>query len=141
MRHGRVTAAGWRAAHWNAIGQLIATARGFLGPDVSNNQAEYHGLIAAMERALATSATNDVVLFEVDTKVVARQVLRFCVGKYACKTESLKPLFLRCVGIGHRLDHAGVKWRIRHVYREFNQTADSLANEGIDVGSARWSDE
>ena len=26
-------------------------------------------------------------------------------------------------------------WSIRHIYREFNQAADSLSNEAIDVGS------
>ena len=93
---------------------------------------------AAMERSLVMSALGNMILFEVDSKVVARQVVRFGVGKYACRSETLKALFLRCVGIGHHLDRAGVRWRVRHVYREFNQTADTLANESIDLGSAGW---
>ena len=30
------------------------------------------------------------------------------------------------------MTNKGVEWEVRHIYREFNQTADALANAAID---------
>ena len=32
----------------------------------------------------------------------------------------------------HASEDKGVKWEVRHIYREFNQTADALANAPLD---------
>ncbi len=37
-----------------------------------------------------------------------------------------------CVRLGERLSDDGVEWKIRHIYREFNQTVDSLSYQAID---------
>ena len=91
-----------------------------------------------MERALGTTGVAQGVLFEVDSLLVARQVQVFGVGKFACRSANLIPRLLHCIRVGQQLDARGIPWRIRHIYREYNQTADALANEAIDFGDAIW---
>ena len=38
--------------------------------------------------------------------------------------------------MAHALEGAGVVWSVAHIYRELNQSADSLANRAVDEGSA-----
>ena len=131
-------AAGWGAAYWSPEGILLGTARGYLGIGVTNNIAEYCGLEQVMQRALEITAPMDIVVFEVDSALVARQVQVFGIGKCACRSLNLRPSFLNCVRLGWRLTDNQIIWQIRHIYREFNQVADSLANEAIDRGDSSW---
>ena len=117
---------------------MIEIARGYLG-NTSNNIAEYEGIRACLLRALEVSRVGDFVLFEMDSLLVARQLLVVGIGKFACRSTSLSGTLLDCIILGRRLDSLGVSWRIRHVYREYNQTADALANQAIDLGSLEWS--
>ena len=130
--------AGWGAGHWAADGSLVEVARGYLGEDVSNNVAEYEGLAAAMKRSLEVVPANSNVAFEVDSKIVAKQVQVMGPGKYACRTASLTPFFLECVRLGWALTARGINWLVRHIYREYNQICDAQANQAIDIGSAPW---
>ena len=70
------------------------------------------------------------ILFEVDSMLLAKQLARY--GPWACRSENLLELHCECVRLGQDLDAAGVEWRVRHIYREFNQTADTLSNQAID---------
>ena len=79
-----------------------------------------------MERAVRKG--DPLVYFEVDSDLVAKQ-MNFRSG---CKNSSLKGLFADCCAYGKQLTDMGVEWKVRHIYREFNQTADSLANAAID---------
>ena len=36
------------------------------------------------------------------------------------------------------LEERGVVVIVQHIYREYNQPADTLANEGIDIGDLSW---
>ena len=54
------------------------------------------------------------------------------VNAHVCKAEDLLPLHHECNRLGAALDGLGVQWEVRHVYREYNQTADLLANLAID---------
>ncbi len=136
--------AGWGAAVWVAteqgsgIGPPAASSRGSLG-SASNNVAEYVGLLKCMERALRK--LDSLVLFEVDSMLLARQLARH--WPWACRADSLKGLHRRCADLGELLARNGVEWDIRHVYREFNQVADALANQAVDEqtsdrASAEW---
>ena len=139
------TIAGWGAAVWSATesgrgsGPPFAVARGFLGNNVSNNVAEYEGLRACMRRALRIRDLQ--VAFEVDSMLLARQMAHH--RPWACRSENLLAIHVDCVGLGERLSELGVSWRVRHIYREFNQTADTLSNQAIDEQdtnghSANW---
>ena len=126
--------AGWGAAVWRATedgrgnGPPLAFARGLLGNDVSNNVAEYEGLRSCMRRALRIK--DPMVVFEVDSMLLARHLAHH--RPWACRSENLLQINIDCVRIGKDLSNSGVLWEIRHIYREFNQTADSLSNQAID---------
>ena len=126
--------AGWGAAVWSATptglgeGVAFATARGYLGTGSSNNEAEYCGVLECLERALRVQDPR--VVFEVDSMLVARQLAKH--QPWACRSTNLIPLHRRCVIICQSLSQHGVVWDVRHIYREFNQTADTLSNQGID---------
>ncbi len=62
---------------------------------------------------------------------------------WACRSTNLIPIHCECVDLLEQLTAAGVSWDIRHVYREYNQVADALANQAVDeknvyVQSAEW---
>jgi len=128
--------AGYGAAVWNPStggvpsGAPVAHCRDYLGDDVSNNMAEYSGLRACLRRAVRLADASMPVVFDVDSKLVAMQMARF--HPWACRAEDLQTLHGECVGFGRALDEAGVRWTVRHIYREFNQSADALANAAID---------
>ena len=55
-------------------------------------------------------------------------------GEWACRSESLQPLYTQCLRWLERL-RAHIQphsVQIQHVYREFNTDADGLANYAID---------
>jgi len=136
--HGQTSdsMASWGAAVWPATlegygaGRPVATARGWLGFNASNNVAEYHGLKVCMRRAV--QRLDPSVLFEVDSMLLSRQLARR--RPWACRCEDLLDVHRGCVDLGMLLEARGVEWDIRHVYREFNQVGDSLANRAIDEG-------
>ena len=95
-----------------------------------------------MENAIERSQQESLVVFEVDSKLVARQMQSFGLGKFACRSDQLRPLYSVCIGFSRQLDANGVRWYIRHIYiyiyREFNMVADSLANAAVANGDASW---
>ena len=133
--------AGWGAAVWQPTaegygeGPSHATACGFLGHEVSNNVAEYIALRACLLRAVRLLEPH--VVFQVDSLLVSRQLARY--NAWACRSAELIPLRDECRRLGAVLNDAAVIWEVRHIYREFNQTADSLANQGVDCNMAQVS--
>ena len=95
------TLASWGAAVWSAdarglgAGLAFATARGFLGNDYSNNQAEYFALIQCLFRALRLQDPH--VIFEVDSLIFAKQLARHL--PWACRSENLIALHPQCVHV------------------------------------------
>ena len=128
------SAAGWGSAVWAAtpaglaLGPPAASARNFLGYNVSNNIAEYRGLIECMRRAVRRLDAE--IIFDVDSMLLAKQLARY--HPWACRSQDLLPLHEECVRLGAGLDASNVRWEIRHIYREFNQAADALSNQAID---------
>ena len=78
----------------------------------------------------ATRAGDTSVMFEVDSYVVAKDMANR--NARACKTKALKEHYRTCRALGNELTAKGAKWEVRHIYREFNQTADGLANAALD---------
>ena len=70
------------------------------------------------------------MVFEVDSNIVASQMARE--NAWVCRDEELRPLYEECRRLGARLSEQGKTWEVRHIYREFNQVADTLANEALD---------
>ena len=51
---------------------------------------------------------------------------------WACRSENLIALHQQCVHVCDSLSALHISWDIRQIYREFNQTADTLSNQAID---------
>jgi ribonuclease HI len=102
-------------------GEVVDEAAVLLGT-VTNNVAEYRGLLLGLERAAALGATEIEVIN--DSELIAHQVT----GRYKVKHPDMKPLHadaLRALGGFER-------WSIRPVPRAQNADADALVNQALD---------
>jgi probable phosphoglycerate mutase len=113
--------AGWGALVREITGEVAAELRGAL-PHATNNVAEYHGLLAALEWCLATSIARLHV--RSDSLLLVQQMR----GVYKVKNEGLKPLHGRARLLAHQIGHVDYE----HVPRELNKDADRLANLAMD---------
>lgn len=88
----------------------------------TNNVAEYHGLIAALDYA----ATHGLRRLRVrsDSELLVRQMQ----GLYKVKSADLKPLHERAQKLARGLEY----FAIEHIHRELNADADTLANQALD---------
>ena len=100
---------------------LVEELRGALGV-ATNNVAEYHGLLAALEWA----AERGIPALEIrsDSELLVKQML----GVYRVKNPGLQPLHRRARLLAARVGRV----RFQHVRRELNKEADRLANLAMD---------
>jgi len=105
----------------DARGEIVAKLKKYIGR-MTNNVAEYYGLIAAMD--YAQSHAIRALRIESDSELLVKQMR----GQYKVKSEDLRPLFERA----QKMSKAFESFRIEHVYREQNREADALANEALD---------
>jgi ribonuclease HI len=103
---------------------VVHEAGYFLGR-MTNNAAEYHALIRALEMASTLGASDSRIVS--DSELVVKQVT----GEYRVKSADLKPLYEQVQRLLMRLG----LWQIRHVKREQNTRADQLANMALDAES------
>jgi ribonuclease HI len=89
--------------------------------DGTNNIAEFEGLIAIIDHALFTRRPH--VVFELDSLLL----VNFMNGKFGCHAPHLRGLFEQCRQLGNRLSSLGIRWSVRHIYREYNTVADELS--------------
>ena len=99
----------------------IAAFGGFLGT-MTNNQAEYSALLAALEWAQSEGVQELHV--RADSQLMVRQMK----GQYKVKSPNLRPLFEDAM---RRVDQFA-RFAIEHVHREGNVEADRLANLAMD---------
>lgn len=114
--------AGWGAYIVTDDGTVLAELSGALGV-ATNNVAEYHGLIAALQWA----ADNDVTALAVkgDSLLLVEQMR----GNYKVKNEGLKPLHMKARMLVMQIGNVS----FAHVPREKNKDADRLSNVGMDA--------
>lgn len=102
-------------------GQRVFEAAYFLGRQ-TNNAAEYHALIRALDRVVQ-SEPQPITVYS-DSELLVRQIT----GEYRVKSPKLTQLYqqvqLRLITIA--------RWSLRHVKREQNHRADELANLAMD---------
>lgn len=67
---------------------------------------------------------------DVDSMLVQRQVT----GVWQCRAPDLIPWYTQALAQIRQLRLLGVTTAVRHIYREHNAEADSLANYVIDSG-------
>src|SRR3984957_1837968 len=105
----------------DAKGDIVAKLKKYIGR-MTNNVAEYYGLIAALD--YMQSQGIKALRIESDSELLVKQMR----GQYKVRSPELQPLFERA----HKMSQALESFRIDHVYREQNREADALANEAMD---------
>ncbi len=103
-------------------GNPVFSAGLFLGHK-TNNEAEYAGLLFALDLLRAANATD--VQIRSDSELLVRQLQ----GKYRVKAPNLLPLFEKAMD---RLADIK-KARFQHVPRAENREADTLVNQALDA--------
>ncbi|HZF88743.1 bifunctional RNase H/acid phosphatase [Streptomyces sp.] len=108
-----------------ATGETLAEAAEFLGT-VTNNVAEYRGLLAGLRAARDLDPTARVHV-RMDSKLVVEQMS----GRWKIKHPDMKPLAMEASRVlpPHQVTY---EW----IPRERNKHADRLANEAMDRGVA-----
>jgi ribonuclease HI len=118
--------AGYGVVIQDQSGKKIAALSQYLGHQ-TNNFAEYQGLIAALEYAVAHGPKALKLIS--DSELLVRQIK----GIYKVKNPTLKDLHGRAKELIAQLEW----FSIGHALREHNQDADRLANEAMDKGTGR----
>lgn len=103
-------------------GAIVARGGSYLG-EVTNNVAEYEGMVWGMRAARALGAI--ALRVRADSELVVKQMR----GEYRVKNAGLKPLFLQAQALVRTFDRV----EFEHVRREANAEADALANEAMDT--------
>jgi ribonuclease HI len=95
----------------------------FLGDNVTNNYAEYQGLLMGLNAALNLNIKNLAVYG--DSKLVINQLN----GTFQVKAGNLVECYNNAALIKNKLNYVTFK----HVYRTENKRADKLANLGVEL--------
>ena len=91
--------------------------------ELTNNEAEYQGLLHALKAAAELGFES--IHIRSDSELMVKQIN----GEYKVKAANLQPLFTTARGRLERFP----KWSIEHVRREKNKRADKLANMAMDA--------
>ncbi|HKW66170.1 MAG TPA: ribonuclease HI family protein [Terriglobales bacterium] len=115
--------AGYGVVIEDQAGQRVAGLSQYLGHR-TNNYAEYSGLLAALEYAVAHGPKALKVIS--DSELMVRQIK----GMYKVRNAALLELYQKAQQYIRQLEW----FEIGHVLRESNREADRLANEAMDRG-------
>ncbi len=88
----------------------------------TNNEAEYDGVILALEHALSEGATSATICG--DSQLIIRQLE----GKYRVKAPNLQSRYQRARALLAQFEWVEFRW----VKREDNAAADQAANDALD---------
>ena len=95
----------------------------YLGDDITNNVAEYNGLIEGLKQALTFNIK--YISIEGDSQLIINQLN----GIYQVKNFKLKLLHDEATDMIKKF----TKWECRYIPRELNRRADSLSNLAMDT--------
>jgi ribonuclease HI len=121
---------GWGAVCFGDSGQDVTPSRvawGWLGEDKTNNEAEYIGLLNALQHAREDG--HQRVCFQLDSLLVVNQVR----GVWACRTPCLEVYYSDASRMIEGMENAGAQIIVEHIYREYNKWADKCANVAVDT--------
>lgn len=104
---------------YDETGQVAAEISTYLGSRVTNNEAEYQGLVEGLKKAIALGCSN--LRIRMDSELVVRQIL----GIYKVKNERLAVYFQEAKKLLNKFDN----FEVAHVRREYNREADALASK------------
>lgn len=101
---------------------VVAKRNGYLG-EVTNNVAEYHGLVAGLE-AISEVAPDASVVVNMDSKLVVEQMS----GRWKIKHPDMRELAIKARDVA-----AGMTVTYKWIPRAENGEADGLANDAMDA--------
>jgi probable phosphoglycerate mutase len=110
----------------NPLGEVVLVANRTFSQPMTNTEAEYLGLMMALE--VAQRYNQHVIEIRMDNEVVVYQM----VGRFAVRSQALKPLHRKACELARRLNRV----MYTHVPREQNLVANALAGEA--VAGRRW---
>ena len=99
----------------------IWNGKRYCGPKVTNNVAEYNGLLLGLEKAVQLNIKHLVV--RGDSQLIIKQMNR----EYKVLNEDMMVLFTKAKQLEKNLE----KVEYQHVYRNLNGRADQLSNEAL----------
>ncbi len=105
--------------------ETIASLKKFLGESKTNNEAEYLGVILALDWLSQNKIVAEEIQFFFDSQLVTNQLS----GAWKIKAQNLKPLVAK---IKEKIRLLDKKVTFHHLFREENSLADLLANRAID---------
>ncbi|SEB32738.1 probable phosphoglycerate mutase [Amycolatopsis tolypomycina] len=118
--------AGYGAVVRDSDGQVLAERKESLGV-VTNNVAEYRGLIAGLAAAAELGAST--VDVRMDSKLVVEQMS----GRWKIKHPDMQPLAEQAKGLAAGFARVKYQW----IPRAENSHADRLANEAMDAATGK----
>jgi ribonuclease HI len=95
----------------------------FLGDKLTNNYAEYMGLIIGLKKAVELGIKELIV--EGDSMLVIKQMK----GEYKINSENLLLLYKEAKVLEQNFDNVVYT----HIYRDFNKKADALSNIAVET--------
>ncbi len=96
----------------------------------TNNQAEYQGLIHALEWVKENTFQVNVIDCFLDSKLVVAQMK----GEFKIKSLNIKSLWQKAKTLEKNLRS---KINYYHIFRELNSEADQLLNQALDLTTGR----
>lgn len=115
-------------AFCNEKGQIFKEYSEYLGENITNNEAEYRGVILALKKFKALFGNKLAKNTEIELKSDSELLIRQLNGEYKILDEKIQPLFLETWNL--RIDFKKIKFKL--ISREKNQEADRLANQALD---------
>jgi ribonuclease HI len=112
----------------NEKGQLFKEHSEYLGEDITNNEAEYRGIILALKKFKALFGNKLAKNTEIELRSDSELLINQLNGEYKILDEKIQPLFLEIWNL--KLDFKKIKFKL--ISREKNQEADRLVNQALD---------
>ena len=103
-------------------GNIVKYCYYYHSTPVTNNVAEYYGLIIGMRSALLHGYDN--ITIEGDSKLVIEQVF----GSWKCKHQNIIPLYNEALALKKQFKSIHGRW----IAREKNTDADRYCNEAVE---------
>ncbi|OGZ53477.1 MAG: hypothetical protein A3H64_00125 [Candidatus Ryanbacteria bacterium RIFCSPLOWO2_02_FULL_45_11c] len=96
----------------------------------TNNEAEYHAVIAALKKAKQMLGKEKLKQTHIEVRMDSELAVRQLSGVYKIENEKLQPLFMEIWNLRVEL---GGNVSFAHIPREKNMEADRMVNEALDA--------
>jgi ribonuclease HI len=108
-------------------GSELSFGKGIVGEGegMTNNVAEYSGLIEGMNAVSKLAKSGDTVEIRSDSQLAVRQMN----GIYKVRSERIRPLYNKAQKLKKALEEKRIRVHIKWVPREENERADYLSHQ------------